>query len=292
MLMSDLAKIIIMCIATFLVALCIYLWQKAGDKYEDIIGALDEKKYKYKELFPVGFMFMELIHFDMHSNLVSKKRKEMEEITEKKYATFYLYVLLGSMVSYALILSPAVLMLAVLSGDWIFFVLGIVLLGLIIRYLYDTVDDQIKAKREALLLEFPNVLTKLTLLVNSGMVLRNAWFRVSQSGEGVIYDEMRKTTDDMNNGMSELQAYKEFADRCALKEMRKFSAMVSQGLEKGGADLTTFLKDMSDELWAEKQSLARQKGEKAASKLLIPTAMIFLGILAMILVPVVSGLSF
>ena len=145
MLMSDLAKIIIMCIATFLVALCIYLWQKAGDKYEDIIGALDEKKYKYKELFPVGFMFMELIHFDMHSNLVSKKRKEMEEITEKKYATFYLYVLLGSMVSYALILFPAVLMLAVLSGDWIFFALGIVLLGLIIRYLYDTVDDQIKA---------------------------------------------------------------------------------------------------------------------------------------------------
>lgn len=291
MLMSDVAKIIILCIATAFVLLCFVLWQKAGSNYDEILGALDDKKYKYKELFPVGFMFLELVHFDMRSSIVSEKRKEMEEITDKKYAAFYLYVLIGSMVAYTLILIPVILMLSVLAGDWLFLILGIVLIGLIIRYLYDTVEDQIKAKREALIIEFPNVLTKLTLLVNSGMVLRNAWVRVSQSGEGVLYDEMRKTTNDMENGMAELEAYREFADRCALKEMRKFTAMVSQGLEKGGSELTVFLKDMSDELWAQKKNIARQKGEKAASKLLIPTAMIFLGILAMILVPVMSGLS-
>ncbi len=291
MAMNDLSVLIILLVATLLTLFCIYLSSSAKDKYDEVLNALDDETYKYKEIFPIGFSFMELIHFDMYGERMRKKRKEMEEIYDKKYAPFYLYILMGSMFTYSLILVPIVLMLAVLARDWLIFFIGLVFAGLIVRYVYDMVDDRIKEKREALISEFPNVLTKLTLLVNSGMVLRNAWMRVSESGEGVLYDEMKKTTDDMNNGMGELEAYREFADRCALKEMRKFTAMVAQGLEKGGTELTIFLKDMSDELWAEKQSLARQKGEKAASKLLLPTAMIFLGILALILVPVITGLS-
>lgn len=292
MIMSDLSKIVILFVATVLTFFCIYLWQSAKDTYSDIIGALDAKEYRFKEMFLVGFRFMDIIHFDMNSGFLIKKRKEMEEITDKKYAPFYLYIMVGSMFSYGIILLPIVLIIGSLAGDYIILISGLAITGLAVRYVYETVKDKIEEKREALLSEFPNVLTKLTLLVNSGMVLRNAWIKISESGNGILYDEMKVATDHMNNGMGELEAYREFADRCSLKEMRKFTAMVSQGLERGGSELTFFLKDMSDELWAEKQNKARQKGEKAASKLLIPTAMIFIGIMAMIMVPVISGLSF
>ena len=66
--------------------------------------------------------------------------------------------------------------------------------------------------------------------------------------------------------------------------------MVIQGLEKGAAELTIFLKDMADELWMEKRNLVKQKGEKANSKLLIPTVIIFIGILFMIMAPIALGL--
>ena len=66
--------------------------------------------------------------------------------------------------------------------------------------------------------------------------------------------------------------------------------MVVQGLEKGTADLTVFLKDMADELWLEKRNMVKQKGEKANSKLLLPTVIIFIGILFMIMAPVITGL--
>ena len=50
------------------------------------------------------------------------------------------------------------------------------------------------------------------------------------------------------------------------------------------------LKDMADELWLEKRNLVKQKGEKANSKLLVPTVVIFIGILFMVMAPVISGL--
>lgn len=75
-----------------------------------------------------------------------------------------------------------------------------------------------------------------------------------------------------------------------MKEIRKFSSMVIQGLEKGASELTMFLKDMADELWIEKRNLVKQKGEKANAKLLMPTVIIFIGILFMVMAPVISGL--
>ena len=66
--------------------------------------------------------------------------------------------------------------------------------------------------------------------------------------------------------------------------------MIIQGLEKGAAELTMFLKDMADELWMEKRNMVKQKGEKANSKLLVPTVIIFIGILFMIMAPIVTGL--
>ena len=59
-----------------------------------------------------------------------------------------------------------------------------------------------------------------------------------------------------------------------------------QNMKKGPAEIAYFLKDMSDEMWEEKKHLVKRKGEAANSKLLIPTAMIFIGILVMIMVPV------
>jgi tight adherence protein C len=54
-------------------------------------------------------------------------------------------------------------------------------------------------------------------------------------------------------------------------------------MERGGGELSAFLLQYSSEMWALKKQTMLQKGEKAASALLGPTAIIFVGIILVVL---------
>ena len=96
---------------------------------------------------------------------------------------------------------------------------------------------------------------------------------------------------EIDNGIMEADAYRNFADRCSVKEVRKFTSLILQNLQKGNEELALFLGDMSTEMWEMKKNEVKQKGEKANSRLLLPVFLIFIGILILILVPVMSGLG-
>ena len=157
-----------------------------------------------------------------------------------------------------------------------------------ILYLDLSLQDKLTARRQEIVLDLPQVLSKLTLLVNSGMVLRDAWKKVSITGERTLYLEMQNTNLEMENGVMEIDAYRNFAERCNVKEVRKFTSLIIQNLNKGNEELAYFMKDLSDEMWEVKKNEVKQKGEKANSQLLLPMMMIFIGILLIIMVPIMQ----
>ncbi len=55
--------------------------------------------------------------------------------------------------------------------------------------------------------------------------------------------------------------------------------------------MTMMLMDQSKEVWGAKKQYVRRQGEKAASKLMIPICIMFIGILIMILVPIFTNLG-
>ena len=89
----------------------------------------------------------------------------------------------------------------------------------------------------------------------------------------------------------EIEAYRNFAERCGVKEVKKFSTLIIQNLKKGNEELAMFLNDLSDEMWEMKKNEVKQKGEKANSKLLLPVFLIFIGILILVLVPMMNGMG-
>lgn len=283
-------QIILLFPATVAAVFWIWLAARYEQKFAGITETLDQKQYPMAEMFYIGFQILEFIRFDTKSDRARKKVKEMSEVYGRRYAEYYYYVLVGGQATYVVTILPLVFILAILGNSLQLLFLGIVLAGLLVWYLSESFKDKLTARREQLLAEFPQVLSKITLLVNSGMMLRSAWSKVAEGGEGVLYEEMRLTTAELQNGVSEPVAYSNFAERCGLKEMRKFSSMVSQSLAKGSGDLTYFLKDMSDEMWELKKNLVRRKSEQANSKLLGPITLIFLGILFMIMAPLLGGL--
>ena len=233
---------------------------------------------------------MELIHYDMSSEHAIAQIKKISEIKGRKYAAYYYYVMAGEKITYAVTLLPFVLLLAALGNSVAALLFGIVFIGLLIWYLNEKTKDMLVGRRDELLRNFPQVLSKLTLLVNSGMVLRDAWRNVAENGNGILYEEMRLTCKEMNMGISELDAYQNFAERCEVKEIKRFTSSIAQNMVKGNAELTKFLREMSDEMWNEKKNIVKRQGEAADSKLLIPTVLIFIGILIVIMVPMLSSL--
>ena len=216
------------------------------------------------------------------------KIREVAEIKGKKYAEYYYYMLLGAKTTYTYTIVIVVMLLSAMSNNKGLLFMGLIVGGLLILYLDLALFDKLTARRQEILLDLPQVLSKLTLLVNSGMVLRDAWKRVSITGERVLYQEMQNTNLEMENGVAEIDAYRNFAERCNVKEIRKFTSLIIQNLNKGNEELAYFMKDLSDEMWEVKKSQVKQKGEKANTQLLLPMMLILIGILIMVMVPVMQ----
>jgi type II secretion system protein F domain protein len=159
-------------------------------------------------------------------------------------------------------------------------------------YYYGTVmKEKIQKRSDEMLDEFTEVISKLALLVNAGMTLHEAWEKVANSNEGVLYGEMKISVDNMNNGIPEVDALYEFGQRSMVQEVKKFISTIVQGLTKGNKDLTMMLIQQSKEQWKLKQQYLRRKGEAANSKLLLPMLLIFIAILIMVVVPIFSNIG-
>ena len=277
-------------LATVLVVLWIVLVLKYENVYATYVDAINPEEYRYPELFCIGFAIMHFFKITTKSKKARIRIKEISEVQGQKYAEYYYYIINGARWTYGFTLLVLFTLLAALGNSVIALLLGIALAVLIMVYLEELMNDKLTERRDEILSDMPQMLSKLTLLVNSGMTLRDAWKKVAYGGKRVIYLEMQTTVQQMQNGIPEWEAYRNFADRCAIKEVRRFASAMIQNLQKGNAEIAFFLRDMSNEMWEEKKHLVKRKGEAANSKLLFPIAMIFIGILIMIMVPAFTNM--
>lgn len=220
------------------------------------------------------------------------------ELYGKKYATDKAKQLIAQLLSYPLIgLFFTLVLGAILVGTGnqmpgLGVMLGGSLLVFVLVYaLYDELSDRLNKRRAAISRQFPNVVSKLALLVTSGMIMDRAWRETAESQELELYIEMRKTSDELTNLVEPSVAYMNFIDRCNTKETTKLASAIIQSLSKGNAEIGALLKSMAHEAWQERRHTAKRDSEAANSKLMIPTMLLFLAILVIIMVPVVINFS-
>lgn len=289
--MINTVQILSTLIGTVLGVVWMLMFFKNKDKYDEIVDSINGEKYFMADAFFVGFGVMDFIGYRMDSKKDVQKIHEFSEIYGLKYAKYHYYVLRGGQFTYMMTFLPLSFLVGASAGSPLLAIIG-VLLGVLLAYhLENNVNDEIGKRREELLMDFPNMLSKLLLLINSGMTLKEAWNKIAYSNHGQLYLEMQNTVLEMNNGVSEIQAYLNFADRCYVKEIRKFASTMIQNMQKGSSEMVSFLSDMAEEMWESKRHIAKRRADAAASKLMIPTFMIFIGILLLILVPMLSGMS-
>lgn len=257
-----------------------------GMKHASFFDVLDEKEYPFKEVFFVGYAVVLLTKYKFKSKNDMKLRKELGVLYGDKYAEYYLRVIMSQKITMGLTVAALVAPVYGIADDTIVAIVMMAFAFVAYYYFGTTTSKKIEERSQEMLSDFSNVVSKLALLTNAGMIMREAWEDVAYTGDTTLYIEMQRAVDEMNNGMAEIDALYNFGTRCIIPEIKKFTSTIIQGMVKGNSELISMLQQQSKEVWMLKKQNVRRQGEKAASKLLIPIMIMFVGILVMIIVPI------
>ncbi|QLG42163.1 type II secretion system F family protein [Paenibacillus sp. FSL W7-1088] len=154
--------------------------------------------------------------------------------------------------------------------------------------LYKDLNTKVQRRDQDILMELPELLNRIVLLVGAGETVQRAIVHcVASQGERnhPLYNELRKMVGDWNNGYSFQQSFEQFSRRCGVQEVTIFTTTVLLNFRRGGGDFVLALRDLSHVLWEKRKAVSRAKGEQASSKLVFPMVLIFFSIVVMIGAP-------
>lgn len=147
-------------------------------------------------------------------------------------------------------------------------------------------------RMEQLLMDYPGLILKFTLLLQAGMTARSAFRKMAgdyhrrhPDGGRFAYEAMAAACYEMDSGVAELEAYRRFGERCGQMKYKTFSTLLIQNLQKGSRRLSELLEREALEAWDERKRKARVLGEAAATKLLVPMIMMLAVVMAIIMIP-------
>ena len=288
--MLSLADIIIFSVGGVILAIWLLFFFR-GLKYASLFDGLDENDYPFKEIYFVGYAVMETIKYQYKSKGDRKLRKELTVLYGSKYCEYYLRVIYAQKITLSFTLLCLAVPLYGFAGDILASAVVLMFAGLAFYYFGTLTTERILKRSEEMMVDFSDVVSKLALLTNAGMIMREAWEEVAYTGETALYKEMQKAVDEMNNGVAEIDAMFNFGTRCIIPEIKKFTSTIVQGMVKGNSELTMMLQEQSKEVWALKKQNVRRQGEKASAKLLIPMMLMFVGILVMVIIPIFANMG-
>jgi len=269
-------------------------------RYKEFLQKVDKKIFSLKEFMPISLFILDSIKWSFGTRYDSVIEIKLGELYESANARYYLKLHCANKI----VLMIAVLLVGLFVGTlmesidsgFIFFLITAIALSF---YLPDKeLEDKVKKRRRQMLIDFPELLNKLVLLINAGMTISGAIEKITSdartlgiSANRILYGELEKTAKEIKLGKSEIKAYEDFAKRCRLPEITRFTSILIQNLKRGNSELVSILKLQSSECWQMRKNTARILGEEAETKLLFPMMLMLFAILIIVIAPSVMQLQ-
>lgn len=175
-----------------------------------------------------------------------------------------------------------------------YILLGIIFSVVIFIFKDKDIKDKSKERYKQLELDYSQIVSKLMLLTNAGLTIKQAWMRMISDYENsdmtrYLYEEMKLTANKMNSGLSEGEAYREFGRRCNLHGYIKLGSLLEQSIRMGSKGMKEMLDYEVHEAFAQRKVIAKKNGDDAGTKMLFP--MIIMLVLSIVIIMVPSFLS-
>ena len=174
-------------------------------------------------------------------------------------------------------------------------ILGLFLIVIIplISYQKDQeIHKQTEIRKKQLQENFPDFISKLILLMEAGMSIKGAFFRIGEDyrkknggKKNYLYEELLYVCRQMKNGLTEKEGYELLGRRCDISCYKKLSGLLIQHLQKGGSSILESLREESIRASEEEKRNIQKKGEEMGTKLLFPMILMLGIVMVFIMVP-------
>ncbi|MFD0671449.1 type II secretion system F family protein [Cohnella sp. GCM10027633] len=181
-------------------------------------------------------------------------------------------------------------LLAAMAGNGALAWLGAIVAGLVPFLRAKELGNRVAIRRQRIVMELPELLGKLLLIVGAGDNVMRALTRCAEqqpSGFNPLYDELKAALAAMKRGESMAVALEEMGRRCAVPEVKLFASTLLINARRGGDAFVPALKELTRVMWDKRRAAVRTLGEQASSKLVFPLAVIFLCIMVLVGSPTV-----
>jgi tight adherence protein C len=149
--------------------------------------------------------------------------------------------------------------------------------------------DQVVRRKRSMIVELPEVLNKLILLINAGETVQAALMRTIDAPflgkDSPLRKELLNTAGELQMNISFAKALEQFSRRCALQEISMFTTTLMMNYKRGGDELVLALRSLAKELWDRRKAVSRTLGEEASSKLVFPMVVIFFVVMVVVGAP-------
>ena len=173
-----------------------------------------------------------------------------------------------------------------------FYILALGIIGIFLIFMKKIEEHKKKQLmiNKEMELEYPEIINTLVLYLGAGMTTKKAWEKIVSDYEKSnsyqpAYEQMKITQREISNGVLELEAYLRFAERCNLPSYQKFVLLLVQNIKRGTKGILNLLELESQNAFQERLNTARQSGEKAGTKMLLPMFLMLVVVLIMITIP-------
>lgn len=163
----------------------------------------------------------------------------------------------------------------------------------------DRIHKEAEKKRRELLMDYPEMVYKLTTLLRAGLTIQASFVKIANNYQEerekkdvqkkYVYEEMLCSCYEMQSGVSEAHAYENFGQRCQIPAYIKLGSVLSQNLKKGSRGLADMLETEAISGMEEKRNMAKKLGEEAGTKLLLPMILMLMVVLAILMVPAIMA---
>lgn len=178
--------------------------------------------------------------------------------------------------------------------DYTVFLFFIILSGCVMvgRGMEKDLEKDCKKRNKQLLLDYPGFVSKLRLYLSAGLTVKNAFFRIMKDYESrkeqtrkYLYEEMKISCCQLENGKMEEQVYREFGKRCEEARYRRLGFLLAVHLKQGNSQLLSLLSEEADNAQEDQRNMARKAGEEAGTRLLFPMTLMLVVVMFLILLP-------
>lgn len=267
---------------------------RCHEKYRKHLIALNKEDFSLKAFMPPFLGLAEQLNLSASGSYGVRLGQKLILLYGNRHLKFYTLVHWALKCLYGfigMVLSTFFCLVAAIGTQ------GIVLIpaaGALLFFLADkTLDERCKERKRLLERDFPDFLSKLVLLVNAGLTTRQAIERIASEKKTNVplYDELETVLSDIRAGMPEGEAFAEFSERCRIRQITHFVSILQQNMKLGGGQMLYELKRMGTECWEMRKLNAKQLGETASSKLMLPLCMMFLAVILICMAPALLQLK-